>query len=115
MEQPVQISKYVGDQLLEVSSYYKGHRHGTCITYRSDGKPKQIATFWQGNLHGPLYEFWPSGLLALEATYVYGVLDTRAEYNEVGQRIGPILESILLANPKKNDGIRLRTTVYTAK
>lgn len=112
---PVQISKYAGEQLLEVASYYNGQRHGTCITYRPDGKPKQISTFWQGHLHGPLYEFWPSGLLALEATYVYGILDTRAEYNEIGQRIGPALKSILLANPKKNDTIRLRTTLYTSK
>lgn len=86
---PIQIDKYAGQVLLEQASYFKGRRHGTTVYYRSDGRIERIATFWYDQLNGPYYEFWPSGRLALEATYVYNALDTQIEYNELGQRIGP--------------------------
>lgn len=86
-EQPVQIDKYAGTALLEQASYFKGRRHGTTVYYRSDGRIERIATFWYDQLNGPYYEFWPNGRLALEATYVYGLLDTQVEYSEAGQRI----------------------------
>ena len=96
---PVQINKYSG---AEQASYFKGRRHGTTVYYRPDGKPERIATFWYDQLNGPYYEFWPSGRLALEATYVYGLLDTQVEYSELGQRI----------ELRKNESCILRVTQY---
>jgi antitoxin component YwqK of YwqJK toxin-antitoxin module len=112
-ETPVQIDKYSGTTLLEQASYFKGRRHGTTVYYRSDGRIERIATFWYDQLNGPYYEFWPNGRLALEATYVYSALDTQIEYNELGQRIGPILHSTLHARPgNKIEPSILRVTQY---
>lgn len=112
-EQPVQIDKFAGTALLEQASYFKGRRHGTTLYYRADGRIERIATFWYDQLNGPYYEFWPSGRLALEATYVYGALDTQAEYSETGQRIGPVIHSTLNVLPgEKIDGRLLRVTQY---
>lgn len=109
-QQPLQIDKYSGQVLLEFASYFKGRRHGTTIYYRSDGRIERIATFWYDQLNGPYYEFWPSGRLALEATYVYGLLDTQIEYNELGKRIGS--SSTLHALPQKIEQSILRVTQY---
>ena len=114
MEQPVQIDKYFGETLQEQASYFKGRRHGTTVYYRSDGRIERIATFWYDQLNGPYYEFWPNGRLALEATYVYGALDTQTEYSETGQRIGSVIHSSLNARPgKKIEPSILRVTRYT--
>lgn len=109
-ETPVQIDKYAGQVLLEHASYFKGRRHGTTVYYRSDGRIERIATFWYDQLHGPYYEFWPSGRLALEATYVYSALDAQIEYSELGKRIESSLT--LHTHPQKIERSILRVTQY---
>lgn len=67
----VLFGKYSNGQYLSIQEYKNGIGNGTWINYYEDGTTKEIGTYVDNRVEGPIEMFYPNGVLKARGTYAH--------------------------------------------
>lgn len=91
-----------GEAVLEEGDILNGQRHGTWMSYFSDGSVQKITSFLHGKKQGPEIVFDQSGSILSKSSYVQG--NMHGEYRAYNR--GKIVEKKSYKNGKLHGAVR---------